>query len=429
MGTKTDTLGWPCPGIFIVTIVFGSLVTVADTKLVDGFLSGEQAICAGNNSTLLESELDSGNIKDFCKFTVTKYACAQPPLLAKLTPENLTLILHCFVVTRPVGSSEQNATILFIQKLSQQELEDALERLNGKINDTARIPLEAKEAFLTALCERWKFDINFKNVTFLENLFQLFRPFIAGISQPILESFHSQNMSCESFQAVVHGFNASLSEMPATTKSIVETWIFRSIDVIGADCFTKSSGSRDWLLKNWGLISDLIWKENFTDSYMNSTEVVVPIVQNDVVRDTILSGIFQQLTPLFQTFTPLDFTDWFQVKLPPLLPSIKSDELANIPTNITCESYQAIVKGLSSVHLNLTVTQSLDIFNFGKNFLSFQLKSSDSHSAACTTNTNGSREWVLKNFVGFMAEFSIRDLLALNKNFSGELIGSIPCLQ
>ncbi|XP_069760982.1 uncharacterized protein [Narcine bancroftii] len=402
---------WICPLTLIVILTSGSLVNtfVCDVDIPDG-----QRICESNNSTLLESQLQSGNIDDFCNYTVLQYACAQCDVLEQLTIENLTSIFKCFAVTRPVNIFDLNATALFTQKFSLSKLENLLDMFNREVNDTMAIPLMAKETILQAIWERYKDDLKISNSTFLDAFLQLLQPFIAGISQPILQSLQYSNIVCENFKTFVQGFNVSLNEMSLTTKAALDKWIFGYINVTGVDCITNTSESRDWLLKYWGVISDFMHSENLTNA--TSRPISTTVIQNETIRDTLLSSIFGTLKPLFPVFTPTNFSNWFQRQLPPLLPAITDVELASIPTNITCESYQAIVKGFDSVFPNLLDSQFSQLFKFGKNIMLLQLNSS---GTACSSNMTGSREWIKNNFINSLKGVKLNDLLALNKNFSG----------
>ncbi|XP_067859803.1 uncharacterized protein [Heptranchias perlo] len=207
--------------------------------------------------------------------------------------------------------------------------------------------------------------------------------------------------------------------MTLTTKQALERWILGYINVTGVGCITNTSGSRDWLVKNWGFISDLIQTEHLTSPNTNSSAIGATVIINTTIRDTLLNSIIGKLKPLFPVFTSANFTSWFENQLPPLLPSITGPDLASIPTNITCESYQAIVKGFDRVILNLTISQLAEFYNFGKNILTLQLNSSGSAGIACAVNTTGSRDWIRKNFLKSLRGFLYNDLLALNKNFSG----------
>ncbi|XP_067859801.1 uncharacterized protein [Heptranchias perlo] len=160
--------------------------------------------------------------------------------------------------------------------------------------------------------------------------------------------------------------------------------------------------------------SDLV--AYFTQFIHDTQSVGITAIQNTTVRDTILSIIIKLLEPQFPTFNTSDYIDWFQTRLHLLLPSITGNELNTIPTNITCKSYQAIVKGLDKLYPDLSTTQQEDIYNFIVKYLTRQL---DSTASACTARTIGSTVWLLNNFGRFRSFITYRNLTALNKNFIG----------
>ncbi|XP_032896125.1 uncharacterized protein LOC116985444 [Amblyraja radiata] len=413
MGPKM-IFGWICSLTLTVSLSIGFFATPVNTYECRVDIPVEQKTCDRNNSIVLESELLSGNINDFCNYTVSQYACAQCNVLAQLTNENLTSIFECFVITRPVNISDLNATTLFMQKISLPKLEILLKEFNRKINDTLTIPLMSKETILQAIWERYKTDPKINITTFMDTFTQLLMPFIAGISQPILDSLQYSDIMCENFKALVHGVSAGLTEMDFHIKKSLEKWIIGYINATGLDCIANISESNEWLLKNWEFINGLIFPENLTSA--NSGDVSTAVVQNETVKEVLLTSIIGSLKPLFPVFTPLNFSQWFQVKLPQVLPAITGPELTTIPTNITCESYQAILKGFDTVLLSLKSFQFSELFNFSKNILTSQLNSSGS---ACAGNMTGSREWVEKNFLKSMQGLNLSDLFALNPNFSG----------
>ncbi|XP_076733536.1 uncharacterized protein LOC143413942 [Maylandia zebra] len=73
----------------------------------------------------------------------------------------------------------------------------------------------------------------------------------------------------------------------------------------------------------------------------------VTFIQNPDVRDTILNLTLTALAPQLKDFQPEDYQQWFQVYLVPVMASILPSSLRVIPSNITCESYQAIYDGLA----------------------------------------------------------------------------------
>ncbi|XP_039459570.1 uncharacterized protein LOC120434954 [Oreochromis aureus] len=73
----------------------------------------------------------------------------------------------------------------------------------------------------------------------------------------------------------------------------------------------------------------------------------VTLIQNPDVRDTILNLTLTALAPQLKDFQPEDYQLWFQVYLVPVMASILPSSLRVIPSDITCESYQAVYNGLA----------------------------------------------------------------------------------
>ncbi|XP_067859794.1 uncharacterized protein [Heptranchias perlo] len=435
----------------------------------------ETALCAAENSSAVNNFLMSNSKSQLCSFNIMDYACAQSNrLMAGLTSDNLTAIFNCFTTAKALNRSDGTALGVFVQKLDKTILNEALDKFNNKTLNTPSIPLMTKITFMNVLWEIVKTNENLTSAAFLTKWFQeRFRPFIAGISQSVLNCLLLRNISCVGYQAVVKGLNNGFGEMPqATRETVLKVWILNYLNTTGAGCISNTNGSREWLLMNWGMFSHLVQIEELTrlnsnfsafdvldlltprhlseltvnsdalsntsninkildtlanrtfselktymKHFVNDTKMMgIAVIQNTAVRSVMLSRIVQQLGPQFPTFKAADYADWFQSNLLLLLPSITASELALIPTNITCESYQAIIKGLDNVYPNLMMSQIGNIYTLASNYLSNQLNSSGS---ACTVNTTGNRDWILRNFGRFRSQAQYRKLISLNSNFTG----------
>ncbi|XP_043999637.1 uncharacterized protein LOC122846637 [Gambusia affinis] len=89
-------------------------------------------------------------------------------------------------------------------------------------------------------------------------------------------------------------------------------------------------------------------------------------IQNVAVRETILNLTLSSLALKFDVFQVEDYQLWFQDYLIPVIASIQPDSLRVIPSNISCESYRAIVTGLMEslkilpLHISMDVRSSLE---------------------------------------------------------------------
>lgn len=68
----------------------------------------------------------------------------------------------------------------------------------------------------------------------------------------------------------------------------------------------------------------------------------ISYIENTAIRDTMLNMTLTALAPKFSTFQTSDYEVWFQVHLVVLLASFQPSLLVVIPTNISCDSYDAV---------------------------------------------------------------------------------------
>ncbi|XP_078274553.1 uncharacterized protein LOC144604214 [Rhinoraja longicauda] len=433
----------------------------------------ETTFCATINSSAVNNFLMSVNETQLCSFNITDYACAQSnKLMGSLTSGHLTTLFNCYTSTRALSSQDETALGIFVQKLDKTILNEALDKFNNKTQNTTLIPLMSKITFVNALWEVVRTNENLNSSDVLTKWFQQrFRPFNAAVSQQALNCLLIQNITCQGYQAVLKGLNDAYGEMlPITRKAVAKIWILGYLNTTGAGCISNTNGSRDWLMKNWGMFKDLVniedfvnlnsnfsgfdvldilnprhlsqltvgslnnlndineilnavFSRNFTGlrEYMNyfviNTQMMdIQVIRNTTVRDVMLNRIMQQLEAQFPAFNAQDYADWFQTKLTLLLPSIGSQNLALIHSNRTCESNQAIIKGLDNIYPSLSPAQIRTIYTFTSNYLSLQLNST---GAACTGNAPESRDWILLNFGKFRSQSQYSELISLNSNFTG----------
>ncbi|KAA0721635.1 hypothetical protein E1301_Tti021717 [Triplophysa tibetana] len=87
--------------------------------------------------------------------------------------------------------------------------------------------------------------------------------------------------------------------------------------------------------------------EQFFEAFVEFTkEKNVSYIVNTAVRDTMLNMTLTALAPEFLTFQASDYKLWFQVNLVVLLASFQPSLLVVIPTNLSCDSYYAVLGGL-----------------------------------------------------------------------------------
>ncbi|XP_058472301.1 uncharacterized protein LOC131445328 [Solea solea] len=133
------------------------------------------------------------------------------------------------------------------------------------------------------------------------------------------------------------------------------------------------------------------------------------------VRDTILNLTLLSIGPKLSMFDAQGFKLWFQIYLPLFLPSIDSSMLEIIPQNISCDSYQEIVKGCNNVFSFFTVRQTRHVFKFTKDYL----RGHTSSGLSCVKSVNDDRQWLEDNFGRFLVHATFMDFVTLKNNFRG----------
>eukprot|EP00061_Rhincodon_typus_P011558 g36663.t1 len=89
-----------------------------------------------------------------------------------------------------------------------------------------------KITFVNALWEIVKTNENLTDPDFLRKWFQeRFRPFIAGVSQSVLNRLLMRNITCDGYQAVVKGLGYGLREMPPETRmTVLQEWVLNFLN-------------------------------------------------------------------------------------------------------------------------------------------------------------------------------------------------------
>ncbi|XP_039978746.1 uncharacterized protein LOC120787054 [Xiphias gladius] len=109
-------------------------------------------------------------------------------------------------------------------------------------------------------------------------------------------------------------------------------------------------------------------------------------------------------------------SSWFQTKIRPFLASPSPNFLFCLSSkNFSCHTYQTVIRVFSSQRPSMEQeTQQAVFTHFIKPFLS----RNDSSDPGCVSSIRSSEEWIQANLGGFSGFASLRDLQALNPNFS-----------
>ncbi|XP_017158930.1 uncharacterized protein LOC103460695 [Poecilia reticulata] len=153
--------------------------------------------------------------------------------------------------------------------------------------------------------------------------------------------------------------------------------------------------------------------ESFFDTFVHGAAEQNQTTVSPRIRDTILNLTLTVLGPKLSTLNEEELKLWFQVYLPLFLPSVDSRAFEIIPRNITCSSYQEILKGFDNIFNELSEGQTQLVFMFALDYLRGQFHT----GIACVTSDN--RRWLEDNFGYFRFQASFMDFLSLKNDFRG----------
>ncbi|XP_029594653.1 uncharacterized protein LOC115177814 isoform X2 [Salmo trutta] len=107
---------------------------------------------------------------------------------------------------------------------------------------------------------------------------------------------------------------------------------------------------------------------------------------------------------------------WFNTRLRPFLPAVSTDFLSCLSTkNFSCSTYQTIVQILSSHHSAMDQSRQISVYT---TFIEVFLSRNNTAALSCSSDTLNSEDWLLKNFRGFSAFASFKDMQRLLTTFS-----------
>uniref|UniRef100_A0A096LZA9 Uncharacterized protein n=1 Tax=Poecilia formosa TaxID=48698 RepID=A0A096LZA9_POEFO len=159
--------------------------------------------------------------------------------------------------------------------------------------------------------------------------------------------------------------------------------------------------------------------ESFFDTFVHGPAEQNQTTLSPRIRDTILNLTLTVLGPKLSMLNEEELKLWFQVYLPLFLPSVDSRSFEIIPRNITCSSYQEILKGFNNIFSQLSEGQVQLVFMFALDYLRGQFH----RGIACVTSDN--RRWLEDNFGYFRFQASFMDFLSLKNDFRGQLVINI----
>ncbi|KAM6077808.1 uncharacterized protein LJ206_008263 [Theristicus caerulescens] len=138
-------------------------------------------------------------------------------------------------------------------------------------------------------------------------------------------------------------------------------------------------------------------------------------LQNSNLADVLLSSALHKIGPSFPKMKAGGFADWFQDTLQNVLHAVNEMIVAEIPVNISCDSYQQMLKGFNKIYTGIPTENIPHVFGFCKTFLTSKVKS----GVACGSATQSTQNWLEVNLGNFSKYAEYQDLVTWNKHFVG----------
>ncbi|CAH2307385.1 Hypothetical predicted protein [Pelobates cultripes] len=410
------------------------------------------------NETETCTNTKSINFSDLCNLTFIDYACLSTSLLSILPSDLLVTLSACYSNTTVLALNPGLST-LFFTKLASDQVKLVLS------------PFDAKS---TSLKPEWRaFLLNgiqsliMQDLKNTQNISGPSQPFLPFANASIIECLQSQNATCELFQKLVQGLGQNYNNMPASKRQeiypAIKSFLLNRKNITGSACAVNGSSSA-WIMQNIGNFSMVADFNDFfalnanitalevlpflslpqlanvsvNPSLVNSTMVsgvIVGLLQNKtdvysflmylnaslnatnqsslnpILSQALLNKTFQIYGSNTTSFNNTELSQLLQNQLNFAITNVTLDQLSLIPPNISCQFFQAVIKGLNVQYPNLKPDKQQEIF---KSLIKPYLTQK---GAACAVNVN-STTWVNQNLGSFSHNADSMDFNGLNANFN-----------
>ncbi|XP_075037425.1 uncharacterized protein LOC142098478 [Mixophyes fleayi] len=135
------------------------------------------------------------------------------------------------------------------------------------------------------------------------------------------------------------------------------------------------------------------------------------VLPNADVRDSILAVFLGRLERYYTYFPPELWGEWFDGYLPLFLPGINETHISRLSIDISCNSYQSVLRGFNQAYQYLPHETTLSFYNtYIKSFLNNKVFTQD------VCNYTGPMDWVRENLGSFTNQATFQDLLVFEWN-------------
>nr|XP_046165618.1 uncharacterized protein LOC124002286 [Oncorhynchus gorbuscha] len=428
-------------------------------------LVNEKQLCAGFNSTQLKQQMSIGNLNEsLCNFNISEYACSSTTLLSA---DNLVTILKCQLSSKKTYSTEMWK--LFFQNNAAILDQALLDYSSMNPNTSSPAMPNVLDAIGDVKLNNFM-NAQLNNASFVDKLFQkMLRPFLASPSRNFLSCLSSKNFSCQTYQIVIEALSNQSASMDREQQRVIFThYIYPFLsrnDSSDPGCVSNTSGSMDWLQRNFGIFSvfaelqelqvlnpHFSSKESLSlltptqvaqltltsgalndtddiklvftrleegDAFKNVDEFLTQLTAKEeipdihpAVRDVMMNQTFNIISLQFPEFETLDWIAWFEVKLIPILPSFNEVMLTIATSNVNCTNYQVIVNGMDRAFPEMTQDRREGI---ARVLLKYLRKSVHLiNGPACRQDIHDDNDWLAINLGSYSEYTTYSDLKDFN---------------
>ncbi|XP_063286533.1 mesothelin [Pelobates fuscus] len=431
-------------------LIFGLLTTLTSAANTCNVTTVNETETCKNTKSI--------NYSDLCNLTFTDYACLSTSQLSILPSDILVTLSACYSNTTVLALNPGLST-LFFTKLASDQVKLVLSPFDAK---SSSLKPEWMAFLLNGIQSLIMQDL--KNT---QNISGPSQPFLPFANASIIECLQSQNATCELFQKLVQGLGQNYNNMPVSKRQeiypAIKSFLLNQKNKTGSACAVNGSSSA-WIMQNIGHFSMVADFNDFfalnanitalevlpflslpqlanvsvNPSLVNSTMVsgvIVGLLQNKndvysflvylnaslnatnqsslnpILSQALLNKTFQIYGSNTTSFNNTELSQLLQNQLNFAITNVTLDQLSLIPPNISCQFFQAVIKGLNVQYPNLKPDKQQEIF---KSLIKPYLTQK---GAACAVNVN-STTWVNQNLGSFSHNADSMDFNGLNANFN-----------
>ncbi|XP_078521017.1 uncharacterized protein LOC144785986 [Lissotriton helveticus] len=435
----------------------------------------ETSMCANitrlTQQELLEVLLSGGSP---CTYSFAEYACSESAVHTSLAGPFVIRLESCYDNVTVLQLDPQMSVLMF-SRFGDTQFNRCLASFQSEFSK--HMP-QWNQFLLNGVWARAVQRTDVTSSSALGSLFQTrLQPFLSAINTTSLKCLLQNNVTCQGFREVLKGLNMKHDQMANQTQydicTNIVSFLRLKLNTTGSACSEGRRGSV-WLNESFGQFSSCVHIQELLALNMNLTvddilpylsvqQLVTFTVDSGALNDTTLMGsICNQLqTPMdmeqyraglqaalmgtnrtlspeveavlndrsaqilstqFPFYGPSNWTDLFRGQWSMVTNNVSASHLALIPRNITCESYQAIVKVVNADYANLTSEKRTTFYEAViKPYLS-----QDGFKPRCLNVSGPSQNWFVASMGSFLTCASVEDLALFGNETDLQVLAKDP---